>query len=84
MTKELNFIKKQNGMMDCIHLRACRRLCKLFNIKNRGCNIDCSAYKYGAEEEHYTYDDLVAVKNGACRDGQRGYEPGDLLAEDYI
>lgn len=32
-------------MEDCIHLHACRRLCKIHKIKSRGCNIDCTAYE---------------------------------------
>lgn len=31
---------------DCIHLKACRRLCKYHNINNRGCRKDyCTAYE---------------------------------------
>lgn len=32
-------------MEDCIHLHACRRLCKMHKIKSRGCNDDCTAYQ---------------------------------------
>lgn len=35
-------------------------------------------------EKLYTREELEAVKRGACLDGQRGYEPSDLLIEDYI
>ena len=31
---------------DCIHLKACRRICKFHNINNRGCRADyCTAYE---------------------------------------
>ena len=36
------------------------------------------------EERKYTYDEVIACIHGACRDGQNGYEPKDLLIEDYI
>lgn len=36
------------------------------------------------EERLYTRDEVIAVMHGACRDGQNGYEPGDLLIEDYV
>ena len=36
------------------------------------------------EERLYTRSEMEAVKRGACIDGQRGYEPSDLLIEDYI
>lgn len=32
-------------MTECIHLKACRRLCKMKNIHNRGCNVNCSAFE---------------------------------------
>lgn len=30
---------------DCVHLHACRRLCKRNGIKSRGCNMNCTAYQ---------------------------------------
>lgn len=30
---------------DCIHLKACRRLCKIGKITNRCCNDSCTAYE---------------------------------------
>lgn len=31
---------------DCIHLKACRRICKFHKINNRGCRKDyCTAYE---------------------------------------
>lgn len=32
----------------------------------------------------YTYEQVEQVKRGACIDGQNGYEPYDLLIEDYL
>ena len=34
-----------NYQENCKHLKACRRLAKMFNIKNRGCNECCTAYE---------------------------------------
>ena len=39
--------QQENYMKDCIHIKACRRLCKIANIKNRGCNDRCTAYVSG-------------------------------------
>lgn len=36
------------------------------------------------EERKYTYEEVMACIHGACRDGQNGYDPYDLLIEDYI
>ena len=79
---------------DCIHLKACRRFSKRLRAKGisvgRGCNPDCTAYEtiYEAvksqDEVFYTYEEVQAVKRGACLDGQQGYEPGDLLVSDYL
>jgi hypothetical protein len=75
---------------DCIHLVACRRLCKIAKayykqINNRGCNPSCIAYEKKDEEERkYSYDEVVAVMHGACRDGAKGYDEYDLLVSDYI
>lgn len=36
------------------------------------------------EERTYTREEVERVMHGACRDGQNGYGPYDLLVEDYI
>ena len=36
------------------------------------------------EERKYTYEEVMACIHGACLDGQNGYDPYDLLIEDYI
>lgn len=73
----------------CIHLRACRRLCKIAKeyykpIANRGCSPDCSAYEPEDNERKYSYEEVKRVMHGACRDGAYGYDEYDLLIEDYI
>lgn len=36
----------RNYAKDCIHLKACRRICKYYQINNRGCTKDyCTAYE---------------------------------------
>jgi hypothetical protein len=37
---------------NCIHLKACRRLCKIFNKRGRGCNENCTAYENNAEKKN--------------------------------
>ena len=75
-------------MEDCIHLKACRRLCVIakesydINPFSRGCNENCNAYE--SISDYYTSEQVEAVKRGACLDGQRGYDPYDLLVSDYI
>lgn len=32
----------------------------------------------------YTREQVEQVMHGACRDGQYGYDPYDLLIEDYV
>ena len=32
----------------------------------------------------FTYTECQEIKRGACLDGQRGYDVGDLLIEDYV
>lgn len=32
----------------------------------------------------FTYTECQKIKRGACLDGQRGYDVGDLLIEDYV
>lgn len=57
---------KKEMYEDCIHLKACRRLCKLFKMKNgetfsRGCNKDtCSAYE--TDENFSAHDGYTMVK----------------------
>ncbi len=75
-------------MEDCIHLKACRRLCKKVKTKYygmqiaRGCNSECSAYEPCSN--YYTYEQVEAVMRGACKDGQRGFDAGDCLVSDYL
>lgn len=75
-------------MDDCIHLKACRRVCKIVKAKYygmsiaRGCNSECSAYE--PCEDYYSREQVIAVMHGACKDGQKGFDPYDCLIEDYI
>ena len=84
-------------MEDCLHLKACRRLCKKVKNENfgvsvlRGCNEECSAYQPCKNEDDrttserlYTREEVRAVMHGACRDGLNGIDPYDCLIEDYI
>ena len=36
------------------------------------------------EERLYTREEVERVKYGACMEGQRGFDPGDLLIEDFV
>lgn len=36
------------------------------------------------EERKYTHEEVMTCIHGACRDGQNGYDPYDLMIEDYI
>lgn len=36
------------------------------------------------EERLYTREEVERVKYGACMDGQRGFDPGDILIEDFV
>lgn len=74
---------------DCIHLKACRRICKFHKINNRGCQKDyCTAYEtiedFTSENDLYTRTQVQKVKDGACYDGRNGLDEGDCLIEDYI
>lgn len=75
-------------MEDCIHLKACRRLCKKVRAKYfgmqiaRGCNSECSAYE--SRSDYYTYEQVKAVMHGACNDGRNGFDAGDCLVSDYL
>ena len=80
-------------VQDCIHLKACRRCSKIARAEGyrggRGCYSGCRAYQnlemfIEATDGLYSYDDCRRIIEGACRDGQSGYSPGDLLVEDYI
>ena len=83
-------MKNYNNYPDnCIHLHACRRICKIYKIQNRDCNKECTAYETEQDliensKEYYTRNQVEAVLSGACYDGQNGYNAGDLLLEDYI
>ena len=51
---------------DCVHLHACRRLCKMHDIRNRGCNDSCTAYcenNHEAKEKlsRYIYNVLCEI-----------------------
>lgn len=75
---------------DCIHLKACRRLCKLSRKEGtyitRGCNEKCSAYEtlesFMEENSLYYYDDVQHAINMASEDGARGYT--DNIVSDYL
>ena len=50
---------------DCIHLKACRRICKFHKINNRGCKPDyCTAYEteedFDNKRVKNAYNSLVA------------------------
>ena len=68
---------------DCIHLKACRRLCKIAKIASRGCNFNCSAYETN-EVRLYTREEVEKVMRGAAEAGARGYTGGDNLIEDFL
>ena len=39
---------------DCVHLHACRRLCKIAKVKSRGCNAEtCTAYESYVEDAEW-------------------------------
>lgn len=73
---------------DCIHLKACRRLCKLKKIRNRGCNMNCSAYQniddFAQENvgQIYTEQDVYTVIHGM--ENEYGLSYGNDLISDYI
>lgn len=46
---------------DCIHLKACRRLCKMYDIKQRSCNENCSAYIGGNKERFLSHEYIDEV-----------------------
>ena len=82
--KEMN-----NYAEDCIHLKACRRICKYHKINNRGCTEDyCTAYQniddFMEEYDLYTRSEIEKVMNGAVNDGNSGYHSGDIIISDYI
>ena len=70
-------------MDDCIHLKACRRLCKIGKINSRGCNSSCTAYETN-EVRLYTREEVERVMRGAADAGARGYTGGDNLIEDFL
>lgn len=68
---------------DCIHLKACRRLCKMHDIKTgRGCNTKtCTAYI--SQREVYTKNEVKKVRNGTWDDCKYGLDKYDILVEDF-
>ena len=36
------------------------------------------------DERRYTYSELMTCIEGACLDGQHGYDPGDCIPRDYL
>lgn len=59
---------KSDYMEDCIHLKACRRMCKLRGWKkgySRGCDDMCSAYQ-SADEESECVTEEVAIDYARC------------------
>lgn len=69
-------------MEDCVHLKACRRLVKIFKTKEcRGCNENCTAYE-PESEKRYSRSQVQYAINRAAEDAINGYT--DNLVEDYI
>ncbi len=64
---------------DCIHLKACRRLCKMHNLRNRGCNENCTAYE--SESDYIEKDVAIDISRQALRDMEYGYSYDDLSCE---
>lgn len=65
---------------DCIHLKACRRMCKYHNINNRGCRKDyCTAYE--SKGEYIKIDDAIEVSRNLLKDLEYGYSYDDLSVE---
>lgn len=65
---------------DCIHLKACRRMCKYHGINNRGCTKSyCTAYE--PKEDFIKVGDAVEVARQLLKDMQYGYSYNDLSVE---
>lgn len=60
-------------MEDCMHLKACRRLCKIGKIHGRGCNEFCTAYEKKCENKEYIIDECI----NALYSIQEGYSVDD-------
>ena len=81
---------------ECIHIKACRRLCKIARGEGKNitryCSRECSAYEvmdyflgeWAPQYGYYTEDEVEKVKYGACMDGKRGYYPEDILISDFV
>lgn len=65
---------------DCVHLKACRRICKFHNINNRGCRADyCTAYE--PKSNFIKIEGAVEVARNLLKDMQYGYSYDDLSVE---
>ena len=80
-------IKNFDYMEDCIHLKACRRLQKLFRGKfyganvSRNCDEDCTAYVSGNQETSYiTIDEALSYARNGISSIQSGYDSYDVYA----
>lgn len=81
---------KGRKVMDCIHLKACRRYSKILRSKGisiaRGCNDTCTAYQsiedFIDENNFYNKEEVESVMYGANQDGANGYT--DIIIEDYV
>lgn len=79
---------------DCIHLKACRRLCRLAEaqtgeILTRGCNERCTAYQtehafINDSEQAFTSAEVRTCIRGAMRDAREGYSAEDVMIHDYL
>ena len=77
-------------VMDCIHLKSCRRYSKNLRGKGisiaRGCNDTCTAYQsiedFKDENNFYSKEEVESVMYGANQDGVNGYT--DIIIEDYV
>ena len=79
--------KNFDYMEDCIHLKACRRLQKLFRGKfyganvSRGCDKNCTAYISGDQEISYiTIDKALNYARDGVSSIQSGYDSYDVYA----
>ena len=66
---------------DCIHLRACRRLCVIGKVNNRYCKSEtCTAYE--SKSKYITREAANYAVRQAALDGEEGYT--DVLIRDYV
>lgn len=63
---------------DCIHLKACRRLSKIGNMRNRGCNDTCTAYTPNSCDSYVTVDEAVRYARNGVQRIQGGYDAYDV------